>query len=280
MAICRIMALRCRARKAVAIGAKCTQNKGRRRDRFVTHRSCGWPSGRRDERIRKMGGAEIDRAPCVFFAAVCSANAATRPGIIRVEVDATQVPPTHASHAPDVPVEPGPLTLLFPEWIPGEHMPEWPDQRHGRAEILAGRKPLPWRRDLLDMFAFHLTVPGGSHFARREIRLSDFGRELRIFVRSFVDGLPERPELEPGDFVSARICCQGSDVRSEPETSRGWKFGTALPGAKQTGDTITFDPSPLSTLVDSPVLAGRFFRVIPIGQDSDARNRYCRRQRG
>ena len=49
----------------------------------------------------------------------------------------------------------------------------------------------------------------------------------------------------------------------------GWKFGTALPGAKQSGDTIEFSPAPLNTLVDSPVIAGRFFRAIQLtpGQD-------------
>ena len=44
----------------------------------------------------------------------------------------------------------------------------------------------------------------------------------------------------------------------------GWKFGTALPGPKQNGDTISFAPVPLNTLVDSPVLTGRYFRAIQL----------------
>ena len=44
----------------------------------------------------------------------------------------------------------------------------------------------------------------------------------------------------------------------------GWKFGTALPGAKQTGDTIEFSPVSLETLIDSPVISGRYFRVVDL----------------
>jgi len=51
----------------------------------------------------------------------------------------------------------------------------------------------------------------------------------------------------------------------------GWKFGTALPGAKQNGDTVEFAPVSLATLVDSPVIEGRYFRVIDLtpGQTPD-----------
>jgi len=91
----------------------------------------------------------------------CSAHAATRPGVIRVDVDATQAPQRILHTHLAMPVEPGPLTLLFPEWIPGEHMPDGPINNIAGLKFTAARKVLPWRRDLLDMFSFHLTVPAG-----------------------------------------------------------------------------------------------------------------------
>jgi predicted metalloprotease with PDZ domain len=44
----------------------------------------------------------------------------------------------------------------------------------------------------------------------------------------------------------------------------GWKYGTALPGAKQNGDTVEFSPVSLETFIDSPVIEGRYFRVIDL----------------
>src|SRR5262249_2400123 len=43
-----------------------------------------------------------------------------------------------------------------------------------------------------------------------------------------------------------------------------WKFGTALPVEATSGDSIEFKTVSLTTLVDSPVLAGRHFRRIEL----------------
>ena len=47
----------------------------------------------------------------------------------------------------------------------------------------------------------------------------------------------------------------------------GWKFGTPLPIASQSGTEIKFNPSSLTTLVDSPVIAGQYFRVVPLSEN-------------
>jgi len=44
----------------------------------------------------------------------------------------------------------------------------------------------------------------------------------------------------------------------------GWKFGTPLPVASQSGDEVHFSPVSLYTLVDSPVIAGEFLKVVPL----------------
>jgi predicted metalloprotease with PDZ domain len=217
--------------------------------------------------LRKVGGRKSISLLAMFFATVCSANAATRPGVIRVEVDATQSPQRILHTHLTIPVEPGPLTLLFPEWIPGEHMPDGPINGLAGLKFMAGRKPLPWRRDLLDMFAFHLTVPPGvtSLDVKFDFLISGMssGYSSGASSTAYLNDLSwNQVILYPRGFAA-------KDLMYAPSLKlpSGWKFGTALPGAKQTGDTITFDPEPLSTLVDSPVLTGRFFRVIPIGRD-------------
>src|SRR3984957_954360 len=199
----------------------------------------------------------------------CLANAAIRPGIIRVEVDATQAPqpllPTHLT----VPGEPGPLTLLFPEWIPGEHMPTGPINNIAGLKFSANKKAIPWRRDLLDMFAFHLTVPAGvtSLDVKFDFLISGAGSGYSsgASATAYLNDLSwNQVILYPKGFA-AKDLIYGPSLK----IPAGWKFGTALPGAKQTGDTITFDAAPLTTLVDSPVLSGRFFRVVPLTTGTD-----------
>jgi predicted metalloprotease with PDZ domain len=200
----------------------------------------------------------------VVSAFCCSANAATRPGVIRVEVDSTQAPQRILHTHLTIPVQAGPLTLLFPQWIPGEHMPDGPINNIAGLKFSANRKAIPWRRDLLDMFAFHLTVPGGvtSLDVRFDFLITGVGSGYSSGASStaFINDLSwNQVILYPKGFAA-------KDLMYAPSLKlpAGWKFGTALPGPKQTGDTVTFDPAPLSTLIDSPVLEGRYFRVVPL----------------
>ena len=45
---------------------------------------------------------------------------------------------------------------------------------------------------------------------------------------------------------------------------QGWKYGTALPVAKESAGFIEFAPAPLATVIDSPVLAGLYLRHIDL----------------
>ena len=80
---------------------------------------------------------------------------------VSLAVDATQAPQKTLHTHMTMPVKPGPLTLYYPKWIPGEHMPSGPLGGIAGLRFLAGGSPLAWRRDLLDPFTFHLDVPQG-----------------------------------------------------------------------------------------------------------------------
>src|SRR5438445_1007484 len=58
--------------------------------------------------------------------------------------------------------KPGPLTLYYPKWIPGDHSPDGPIEQVMGLQFTAGGQRLAWRRDELDRFAFHLTMPAGA----------------------------------------------------------------------------------------------------------------------
>src|SRR5206468_4806331 len=51
----------------------------------------------------------------------------------------------------------------------------------------------------------------------------------------------------------------------------GWTFATALPPAGEVGGEIRFRPTSLTTLVDSPVLAGVHMRSVPLTVPGDPR---------
>lgn len=191
-------------------------------------------------------------------------HAQTSFGPIRVEVDETRAPQkiTHA-HL-EMPVQPGPLVLYYPQWIAGEHMPDGPIINMAGLKFTCAGKTIPWRRDLVDMFAFHLEIPPGV--SRLDI---DFDFLLAAPAGGYSSGASATAFLNlvswnqlvlyPKSFDAANITCIPS-----VKLPSGWKFGTALPGAKDSGESVQFAPVSLETLIDSPVITGRYFRTIQL----------------
>src|SRR2546423_4228567 len=61
-----------------------------------------------------------------------------------------------------IPATAGAMTLVYPKWIPGEHMPTGPLMQMAGLHIRAGGNEIAWSRDRIDMFAFHVDVPAGA----------------------------------------------------------------------------------------------------------------------
>src|ERR1700722_3890432 len=81
---------------------------------------------------------------------------------MKLHVDATDAP-RHILHASmSIPAKAGPMTLVYAEWIPGEHGPTGPVVDLVGLKITAAGKPLAWKRDAVNMYAFHITVPEGA----------------------------------------------------------------------------------------------------------------------
>ena len=80
---------------------------------------------------------------------------------ISLTVDASQAQEKIVHTRMVMPVKPGPLTLYYPKWIPGEHAPSGPVGNVAGLKFSANGKTIPWRRDLLDVFTFHVDVPSG-----------------------------------------------------------------------------------------------------------------------
>src|SRR5262245_25625998 len=78
---------------------------------------------------------------------------------ITVAVDASDAPRKFLRATLTIPSQPGPLTLYYPKWIPGEHGPTGPITDLAGLKIEAGGKQIAWQPDDVDMYAFHCTVP-------------------------------------------------------------------------------------------------------------------------
>jgi predicted metalloprotease with PDZ domain len=186
------------------------------------------------------------------------------PAPIRLTVDATEAPQKILHAHMVIPVQPGPLTLFYPEWIPGEHMPDGPIINVVGMKFTGGNQVIPWRRDLVEMFSIHLNVPAGVTSLQADL---DF--LLSAPAGGFSAGASATASLDVLSWNQVLLYPQGfpsKDIMfvASLKLPTGWKFGTALPITKQDGDTIEFAQEPLTTLVDSPVIAGKYFRAIQL----------------
>lgn len=189
---------------------------------------------------------------------------ASTPAPIRLSVDATEAPRRIFHARLIIPASPGPLTLLYPKWIPGEHGPTGPIADLAGLKFSAAGRPVPWHRDDVDMYAFHVDVPAGADVVEAEL---DFLSPP--VTEGFSSGASATAQLAVLNWNQLLLYPAGVPAAelSYAATVRlpaGWDHGTALPVATQSGGTVEFEPVSLTRLVDSPLLAGVHFRRIPL----------------
>jgi len=82
-------------------------------------------------------------------------------GTVAIAVDATDLAQRIIKVKQTLPVQAGPMTLLFPQWLPGNHAPSGPIDKLAGLKITGNGQPIAWKRDPLNVFAFQLDVPAG-----------------------------------------------------------------------------------------------------------------------
>jgi predicted metalloprotease with PDZ domain len=196
-----------------------------------------------------------------------SAAAQNTSAAIQISVDLSEAP-RHIFHAHLViPAAPGPLTLLYPKWIPGEHMPDGPISDLAGLRFTAGGKTLAWQRDSVDMYAFHMEVPAGATSVEASL---DYLNPVEGGGYSAGPSATSKIViLEWNDVLLYPAGAKSDDLTysAKLKLPAGWKFGTALTTQSQQENEIQFGPVSLTNLVDSPVLAGSYFRHIPLATD-------------
>ncbi|HTW47280.1 MAG TPA: hypothetical protein VMD92_04985 [Acidobacteriaceae bacterium] len=164
-----------------------------------------------------------------------------------------------------MPVRPGPLTLYYPKFIPGDHAPDGPVGAMMGLEIASGGTRIAWLRDEVDMFTFHLTVPAGVD--RIDIRFQ----------------LPERDRVTPNlmGLQWNEVALYQADYPTKAQIyaptlviPAGWRYASALRTEESSGGRVSFKSVPFNTLVDSPVIAGKYFRELDLTPAGSSVHRY------
>jgi predicted metalloprotease with PDZ domain len=202
-----------------------------------------------------------------ILALFASAFGTAQDSVIRLRLDATDAPRRLFHVQMTVPAKPGPLTLLYPQWIPGEHGPTGPITDVVGLRITANGQAIAWQRDSVNLYAFHMNVPDGVSalaVAFDFISAPDAG--------GFTSGASATSELAVLSWNQVLLYPQGipADQLRYQATLRvpsSWRYGTALPVERESGNEIEFQPVSLTTLVDSPVSTGIHYRTIDLGKD-------------
>ena len=188
-----------------------------------------------------------------FLLVVVAASLSAQP--IRISVDATEAPHKKLHAHLVIPVKAGPLTLYYPEWIPGEHGPTGPVVNLTGLVFTANGKTLRWMRDPVNMYAFHLDVPGGATALDVDL---DYLDPVATGQFSAGGSLTPRLGLISWNAVLLYPAAKSSDELTYEASLRlpaGWKYATAL-DTVSAGEEIRFAPISLTHFIDSPVLAG------------------------
>ncbi len=157
------------------------------------------------------------------------------------------------------------LTLLYPEWLPGNHAARGPISLVSDIHFTVDGKPAQWLRDPLDVFAFRVMLPkGAKSVVARFVHTSPLqGSEGRITMTQEMLNLQwEKMSLYPAGHYTRRIA-----ITPRVTFPKGWAVYTALDGLKRTGDTVAWRTTDYETLVDSPIFAGINAQSWDIGKD-------------
>ena len=182
------------------------------------------------------------------------------PGTITLTVDARDHDQGIFHVTQTIPVaEPGRLTLLYPEWLPGNHAPRGEIEKLAGLEFTANGQKLPWVRDDVDVFAFHLTVPENvsaitANFQFVSATASSQGRI--VMAPSMLNLRWHQVSLYPAGYYVRQIPVEATAIYPD-----GWQAASALRPKSTTGNTIVYEKTDYDTLVDSPVFAGQYFQT-------------------
>ncbi|MEZ5498052.1 MAG: hypothetical protein R3E77_01345 [Steroidobacteraceae bacterium] len=185
---------------------------------------------------------------------------------MRLQVDATDIDHRIYRVHETLAVTPGPITLYYPQWLPGNHAPTGPIDALAGLQIEAGGERIAWQRDAGDMYAFHVIVPDGAKQLDIDLQfVSPFDRAQGriVMTREILSVQWEKMLLYPASVLPRELT-----VAASIRLPDGWQYATALGSGAGVDGQVEFAPTSLATLIDSPLFAGAHFRSLELTGNS------------
>src|SRR5215475_2326273 len=171
------------------------------------------------------------------------------PGTISLTVDLTNVSDRVLDMRELIPVRPGKLILLYPQWLPGTHSPSNTIDNLAGLLITSKGKRVSWERDPVNMWAFHIDVPAGASALELTFQyLAPINPQQGRISNQIADLTWNSVLLYPAGYFARQV-----QFSPELKLPGGWKFATALDVKSQDGNLVRFKNVPLNTLIDSPL---------------------------
>jgi len=183
-------------------------------------------------------------------------------GTLKINVDATDIGRRIFRVHETIPVQAGALTLLYPQWLPGNHSPTGPIDKFAGLKVTANGQVLPWVRDPLNVYAFHVDVPQGASSVEVEFQFlspQDARQGRVVMTPEMLNVQWNTVSVYPAGYYTSQIKAEASLT-----LPAGWQLGSALEVAPRSGDTVTFKEIDYDDLVDSPIYAGKYFKRVDL----------------
>ena len=214
-----------------------------------------------------VGGAALAQdylpQPAAPTAPIVAPQDVAYPGVLKLYVDATDLERKIFDIKLALPVaKPGPMTLYYPQWVPGGHSPRNDIDKLAGLVITAGGQTIPWKRDVVEVNAFHIDVPAG-------VTELNVAYKFLSPVETKVGRMVMTPDMLNLQWLQMTMYPAGHFTRRitvEPTVKlpAGFQFASALEVDKTEGQVTSFKPTTVETLVDSPMFAGRYFKSVEL----------------
>jgi predicted metalloprotease with PDZ domain len=189
----------------------------------------------------------------VLASSLLAANAQHTP--IQIHANLTDAPRKLYHADVTLPVHPGPLDLITPEWIPGAHGPDGPIHNITGIRFEVDGKTIPWHRDPVNTYEYHVDIPAGATTLHAHLDC--------IYTRA----TRTTATLEWEDLMLYPAHIPVHDIAIQPTVTvpAHWGIGTSLKPItaydpqNPVGGTIEYAPTTVELLEDSPIMTGLYF---------------------
>ncbi len=180
---------------------------------------------------------------------------------IQITADLTDAPRKLFHAEIDIPVHAGPLAVTAAAWVPGHHATKNTDNDITGLVFTANGATIPWRRDDVDLYQFHLTVPVGVTTLHAHLDyIVNIKATNALAVLEWEDLM-----LYPANIPVRQIAIQPSVI-----VPAGWAVATSLKAISPADPEhpadghVHYAATTVQTLEDSPIFTGINFREYPL----------------